>query len=64
MSNERLTSSQIVLLMGDAVGRSGGQVLFKVAAPALASPTEQRRSGFLACCTNSIFFRRWYSTPG
>jgi drug/metabolite transporter (DMT)-like permease len=32
MSNERLTLSQIVLLMGYAVGMSGGQVLFKLAA--------------------------------
>lgn len=32
MSNERLTLSQIVLLIGYAVGMSGGQVLFKLAA--------------------------------
>jgi drug/metabolite transporter (DMT)-like permease len=32
MSNDRLTLSQIVLLMAYAAGMSGGQVLFKMAA--------------------------------
>jgi drug/metabolite transporter (DMT)-like permease len=32
MSNERLTLSQTLLLIGYAVGMSGGQVLFKLAA--------------------------------
>jgi drug/metabolite transporter (DMT)-like permease len=32
MSNERLTLSQIVLLIGYSLGISGGQVLFKLAA--------------------------------
>jgi drug/metabolite transporter (DMT)-like permease len=55
MSNERLTWSQILLLIGYAVGMSGGQVLFKLAATRYGSTdgtTAERIFGLL----HNLFF--------
>jgi drug/metabolite transporter (DMT)-like permease len=55
MSNERLTVWQIALLTGYAVGMSGGQVLFKLAATRYGSVDGTAAERFLGLLQNLFF---------
>jgi multidrug transporter EmrE-like cation transporter len=55
MSNDRLTLSQIVLLTAYAVGMSGGQVLFKMAATRYGASEGTAGERFLGLLNNLYF---------